>query len=45
MTLRLVIQILKEKARFSGTLRLEKIMISVLSELNDIRHFFDHMGI
>jgi hypothetical protein len=30
---------LKEKSRFSGMLRLEKIMISVLSGLNDIRHF------
>ena len=29
---------LKEKSRFSGMLRLEKIMISVLSGLNDIRH-------
>jgi hypothetical protein len=33
---------LKEKSRFSGMLRLEKIMISVLSGLNDIRHFFDN---
>jgi hypothetical protein len=33
---------LKEKSRFSGMLRLEKIMISVLSGLNDIlvSHFF-----
>jgi hypothetical protein len=30
---------LKEKSRFSGTLRLEKIMISLLSGLNDISHF------
>jgi hypothetical protein len=30
---------LKEKSRFSGMLRLEKIMISVLSGLNDINHF------
>jgi hypothetical protein len=30
----------KEKSRFSGTLRLEKIMISVLSGLNDISHFW-----
>jgi hypothetical protein len=36
---------LKEKSRFSGMQRLEKIMISVLSGLNDIRHFFDHMSI
>jgi hypothetical protein len=37
---------LKEKSRFSGMLRLEKIMISVLSGLNDIlSHFFDHMSI
>jgi hypothetical protein len=28
--------LLKEKSRFSGTLRLEKIIISVLSGLNDI---------
>jgi hypothetical protein len=34
---------LKEKSRFSGMLRLEKIMISVLSGLNDISHFFDHI--
>jgi hypothetical protein len=27
---------LKEKSRFSGMLRLEKIMISVLSGLNDL---------
>jgi hypothetical protein len=31
---------LKEKSRFSGMLRLEKIMNSVLSGLNDISHFF-----
>jgi hypothetical protein len=31
---------LKEKSRFSGMLRLEKIMISVLSGLNDISHLF-----
>jgi hypothetical protein len=36
---------LKEKSRFSGTLRLEKIMISVLSGLNDISHFLDHISI
>jgi hypothetical protein len=46
---------LKEKSRFSGMLRLEKIMISVLSGsgnynslsvLKDIlSHFFDHMSI
>ena len=29
---------LKEKSRFSEMLRLEKIMISVLSGLNDISH-------
>ena len=29
---------LKEKSRFSGMLRLEKIMISVLSGLHDISH-------
>jgi hypothetical protein len=29
---------LKEKSRFSGKLRLKKIMISVLSGLNDIRN-------
>ena len=31
---------LKEKSRFSGMLRLEKIMIAVLSGLNDISPFF-----
>jgi hypothetical protein len=36
---------LKEKSRFSGTLRLQKIMISVLSGLNDISHFLDHISI
>jgi hypothetical protein len=36
---------LKKKSRFSGMLRLEKIMISVLSGLNDISHFFDHISI
>ena len=36
---------LKEKSRFSGTLRLEKIMISVLSGLNDISHFLDQISI
>jgi hypothetical protein len=36
---------LKEKSRFSGMLRLEKIMISVLSGLNDISHFFYHRSI
>ena len=36
---------LKEKSRFSGTLRLEKIRISVLSGLNDISHFLDHISI
>jgi hypothetical protein len=30
----------KEKLRFSGMLRLEKIMISVLSGLNDISHSY-----
>ena len=30
---------LKEKSRLSRMLRLEKIMISVLSGLNDISHF------
>jgi hypothetical protein len=36
---------LKEKSTFSGTLRLEKIMISVLSVLNDISHLFDLISI
>jgi hypothetical protein len=36
---------LKEESRFSGTLRLEKIMICVLSGLNDISHFLDHISI
>jgi hypothetical protein len=36
---------LKEKSRFSGTLRLEKIMISVLSGLNGTSYFFDHISI
>jgi hypothetical protein len=31
---------LKEKSRFSGMLRLEKIMIAVLSGLNGISHSF-----
>jgi hypothetical protein len=34
---------LKEKSRFSGKLRLKKIMISVLSGLNDISHFLGHL--
>jgi hypothetical protein len=29
----------------AGTLRLQKIMISVLSGLNDISHFLDHISI
>ena len=32
---------LKEKSRFSGMLRLEKIMMSVLSGLNDIALYPD----
>jgi hypothetical protein len=31
---------LKEKSRISGKLRLEKILISVLSGLNDISHYW-----
>ena len=37
-------QLLKEKSRISAISVLEKTIISVLSELKDINHFFDPSG-